>query len=183
MQSPYVGLIDVIIFLYLYNFRETFNNFLMAFLSVHTLVRLETDPELSAALAKIYQGKMWTWPDHDYPASEQMNPVFTFLYAGGLAANSADTELAAAVEAAVCNLKHFPGSKAGMTNPAGDPDLEVCKSRGGHPRAAEPFTADQRYIDNFLWRLDPYEIPKQSEGRKKKVGRKEEERRKEGEGR
>ncbi len=162
VKAPYVELMDGMMGLYLENCQENFNNFLMAFLSMHTLIRLETDPELAAAFAEIYGGKMWTWPDHDYPASEQMNPVYAFLYAGGVAASPDDAVLATAVEEAVCNLKRFPASKASLETPAGDPDLEVCKSRGGHPRAATPFPVDERHIDNCVWRLDPYEIPKGS---------------------
>ena len=164
VKAPYVELMDGMMGLYLENCQENFNNFLMAFLSMHTLVRLETDPELSTVMAEVFRSKMWTWPGHDYPAAEQMNPVFTFLYAGGMAATPDDGELAASVESAVCNLKRFPGSKVALEVAAGDPALEVCKSRGGHPRAADPFLVDERYLDNFVWRLDPYEIPKASTG-------------------
>lgn len=162
VKSPYVELMDEMMGLYLENCQENFNNFLMAFFSMHTLVRLETEPELLDAYTEVYRSKMWTWPGHEYPASEQMNPVYAFLYAGAADADPADQELALSVEQAVCNLKRFPASKGGIETPAGDPDLEVCKSRGGHPRAADPFPVDERYIDNCVWRLDPYEIPKGS---------------------
>jgi hypothetical protein len=164
VTDPYHDVIDDWLGIYLENCQENFNNFLMSFLSMYTLVRLEDDPQLSARFRQIFHSKMWQYPGHDYPASEQRNPVFTYLYAGAVAPGPEDTTAYQAIEDAACSLDRFPETKFQYSNPKGDFSLEVCKSRGGDPRAAEPLWVDERYIDNFVWRLDPYGIPKGSEG-------------------
>lgn len=164
VTDPYVDLIDQWLGIYLENCQENFNNFLMSFLSMYTLVRLEEDPELLLRFRQIFHQKMWQYAGHDYPVYEQRNPVFTYLYAGALDASPLDSIAFQAIEDAACSLARFPATKFQYSNPPGDFELEVCTGRGGDPRAADPFWVDERYIDNFVWRLDPYGIPKGSQG-------------------
>jgi len=165
-EDPYVDAMETMMGIYLENCQENFNNFLMSFLSIYSLTRLEEDDELLTRFRNLFAHGMWRPAGHPYPAADQKNPLYAFLFGGGLGIEPDDASFAEAVDQAICNLKRFPASKADPDVAAGDPALEVCRSRGDHPRAANVFMVDERHRDNFVWRLDPFEIPQERTGSK-----------------
>ena len=68
-----------------------------------------------------------------------------------------DAVLDDAVEAAVCKLMEFPEEKFVRQIPEGEQE-EVCKSRLANPVAAETIPLSEYPFDNYLWRLDFFEI-------------------------
>ena len=62
-----------------------------------------------------------------------------------------------AVDNAVCIMKRFPDEKYQHYIPKGEQEA-VCISRLDRGRSAEPIPLEEYYFDNYLWRLDFYEI-------------------------
>jgi hypothetical protein len=54
-------------------------------------------------------------------------------------------------------LKNFPPVKFDRFIPKGTQE-EVCRSRLDRPVSAERIPLAEYHFDNYLWRLDPYEI-------------------------
>lgn len=79
-----------------------------------------------------------------------------------------DAALAAAVEDAVCTLRRMPADRTDVDVPAADYET-ACTNRLGDPNAAEIVPVEERCYDNYLWRLDPYEIPQGHVGTPGKV--------------
>ena len=78
---------------------------------------------------------------------------------GGLASPPADDPLfPSAVNDGVCTLYRLPQDRSDPDVAAGKQE-GVCINRMGRPNAAAVIPVEERYYDNYLWRLDPYEIP------------------------
>ena len=60
---------------------------------------------------------------------------------------------------ALCTLHEIPQDRRDAEITAGTQD-PACLNRQGDPNAADIVPVAERYFDNYLWRLDPYEIPK-----------------------
>jgi FAD/FMN-containing dehydrogenase len=63
------------------------------------------------------------------------------------------------VEQAVCTLHRIPKDRSDVDVPAGTQEPH-CINRMGEPNAEHLIPVEERYYDNYIWRLDPYEIPK-----------------------
>jgi len=136
-----------------------YDNFDMCYQAIYPLVRHEQDPELRARLVNVVRSGMYYNDDPTFRSMDEIgNAMFTFIYAA-LTGDSPDDDprLAAAVNDAVCTLKNFPPIKFDRFIPKGTQE-EACRTRLDEPAAAERIPLSEYHFDNYLWRLDPYEI-------------------------
>ena len=162
--ASYLELIQERLHLYSPGCQENYNNHLMAFLAMHALLMVEKDSDLLSGFRQASMRSMWMWEDQERDVADQGNSLFTFLYGAGIRPYPFDEVFAQAIEDALCTLEGFPASKVNRSIGAGDPADGVCTSRGGRPMAPEPYPIQQRGIDNFVWRLNPFEVPNAQEG-------------------
>ena len=85
------------------------------------------------------------------------NSFFTFTYVALTGDTANDPVVRQAVENGICTLKEFPPLKYDRHIPA-DPQEGVCINRLGKATAARPTPLSNYAFDNYLWRLDPFEI-------------------------
>jgi hypothetical protein len=131
----------------------------MCYQAIYPLVRHEQDPGLRARLIDVVRSGMYYNDDPTFRSMDEIgNAMFTFIYAA-LTGDSPDDapRLADAVDDAICTLKNFPPVKFDRFIPKGDQE-EACRTRLDEPAAAERIPLSEYHFDNYLWRLDPYQI-------------------------
>ncbi len=136
-----------------------YDNFDMCYQAIYPLVRHEQDPELHERLIGVLRQGMYYNDDPTFRSMDEIgNAMFTFIYAALTGDGPEDDpRLAEAVDDAVCTLKNFPPVKFDRFIPKGDQE-EVCRTRLDEPAAAERIPLSEYHFDNYLWRLDPYQI-------------------------
>jgi len=159
--GSYIESMERLMGLFLPFCQQNYDNFDMTYQAIYPLMRRERDPELSERLLWVLKNRMFHVDASDslliHPIDEIGNSLFTFIYAALTDEDSTDPILYAAVDDAVCTLKEFPAEKFERFIPKGGQE-PVCLNRLGEPCAAEPIPLDERYFDNYLWRLDPFRI-------------------------
>jgi hypothetical protein len=157
--GPYVHVIETLLQVYRPSCKTSFDNIDMVFHAIYPLLRREEIPELAARLRAVLDVGIWQPPDPDVapPVHRSTHSLYIFLY-GALADPAPDDPVfRAAMEDAVCTLAALPADRHDRTvHPVG-PEA-VCTNRMGRPNAAAPLPLADRHYDNYLWRLDPYEI-------------------------
>jgi len=157
--TSYIASMEERINLFQSDCKQNYDNFDMCYQAVYPLFRRESDPGLRERLRGVLISNMFHTEDPDHQSLAPLgNTFFTFVYAV-LTGISPDDEplLGDAVDRAVCKLKEFPAEKYERFIPAGQQE-SVCTSRLGEPIAAEPIPLSEYYFDNYLWRLDFFEI-------------------------
>ena len=136
-----------------------YDNFDMCYQAIYPLVRHEQDPELRARLVNVVRSGMYYNDDPTFRSMDEIgNAMFTFIYAALTGDGPEDDpRLAEAVDDAICTLKNFPPVKFDRFIPQGTQE-EACRTRLDEPAAAERIPLCEYHFDNYLWRLDPYQI-------------------------
>ena len=163
--GSYLDVIETALFLYRPRCKTSYDNIDMVFHAIYPLLRRETDPDRRARLLAVLDRGIWepVEENSDPPLHRSEHSLYIFLY-GALADPSQDDPVfLAAVEDAVCTLYRLPLDRKDKTVAAGTQE-GVCTNRMGRPNAAEVVPLEERSYDNYMWRLDPYEIPEAYEG-------------------
>lgn len=157
--GPYVDVIERLLGLYQPACQTSYDNVDMVFQAIYPLLRRETHPDLAERLRAVLAVGIWqpAEPDLAPPVHRSTHALYTFLY-GALAAPAVDDPVfRAAMEDAVCTLFALPVDRSDRAvQPEGHE--AVCTNRLDRPNAAAPLPLADRAYDNYLWRLDPYEI-------------------------
>jgi hypothetical protein len=158
--GTYIESMEEMLFLFMPNrCGMNYDNFDMCYQAIYPLVRHEQDPDLRERLVGVLRSGMYYNDDPTFRSMDEIgNAMFTFIYAA-LTGDSPedDPRLAGAVDDAVCTLKSFPPVKFDRFIPQGD-QVEACRTRLDEPAAAERIPLSEYHFDNYLWRLDPYQI-------------------------
>jgi hypothetical protein len=139
--------------------KQNYDNFDMAYQAIYPLLRREQDETLRSRFLGVLRQNMF---HTDEPGCQTIdtigNSMFTLLYAA-LTGDGPDDDplLEQAVDDAVCKLAEFPEEKFDRLVPQGT-QPEVCRTRLDEPAAAAPIPLDVYAFDNYLWRLDFFQI-------------------------
>lgn len=157
--SSYIASMEDQLRLFIPNCQHNIDNFDMCYQAIYPLMTHETDGQLIERLKGVLRNNMFHNPDPDYPDVPVMgNSFFTFAYAALTGDNpDEDPILAEAVDLAICTLKQFPEEKFERYIPLGQQEA-ACANRFGEPNASQPIPLSEYFFDNYLWRLDFYEI-------------------------
>lgn len=157
--GSYIDSMQNMLYLFLPNCKQNYDNFDMCYQAIYPLLRREQDSELQARLRKVLRDNMFHSDDPDRQSIDPLgNSMFTFIYAASTGDGPDDDPLLGpAVNRAVCTLKNFPARKFVRYIPAGT-QPEACRNRMNEPVAAEPIPLAEYGFDNYLWRLDFFKI-------------------------
>jgi hypothetical protein len=158
--GSYIESMEEMLFLFMPNkCGMNYDNFDMCYQAMYPLARHEQDLDLHQRLIGVLRSGMYYNDDPDFRSMDVIgNAMFTFIYAA-LTGDGPDDDprLADAVDDAICTLKNFPPVKFDRYIPTGTQEV-VCRTRLDRPSAAERIPLSEYHFDNYLWRLDPYEI-------------------------
>ena len=130
----------------------------MCYQAMYPLLRREQDPVLHERLIGVLRNNMFYTEESGRQSIDVIgNSFFTFSYAALSEQGPEDQMLSDAVDRAVCTLKEFPAEKFERYIPLGQQE-SVCTNRLGEPTAAETIPLSEYHFDNYLWRLDFFEI-------------------------
>jgi len=163
--GPYIDLMETTLSMYMPNCQTSYDNIDMVFQAIYPLLRRESEPDLLERLHALLEVGIWKPEDPGIaPAVHQStHSLYIFMY-GALASPTPDDPLFyKAVGDAVCSLYRLEQDRHDKTTVQGMQEVE-CINRLGDPNAAEIIPIEERYYDNYVWRLDPYEIPKDHTG-------------------
>jgi len=163
--GSYMDAIENLLSLYMADCQTSYDNIDMVFHAAYPLMRRETDPDLAARLEKVLEVGIWERPEPhlDPPVHQSTHSLYIFMY-GALAQPSPDDEVfMVALDDALCTLRRLPQDRSSVDVAAGLQE-EACINRLGRPNAAEIIPVEERSFDNYIWRLDPYEIPEAQKG-------------------
>ncbi len=157
--GTYIESMEDYLFLFQPDCKQNYDNFDMCYQAIYPLLRREQDPQLRSRLLDVLESEMFHTADARYQSMAEIGwAFFTYAYVAlsGVRAGQ-DPVIDRAVELAACNLIAFPAEKVERPIPAGT-QPEVCRTRLDEPAAAEPIPLAEYRFDNYLWRLDPFEI-------------------------
>jgi len=158
--GSYIESMEEMLFLFMPNkCGMNYDNFDMCYQAMYPLARHEQDPDLHQRLIGALRSGMYYNDDPAFRSMDEIgNAMFTFIYAA-LTGDGPDDDprLADAVSDAVCTMKNFPPVKFDRFIPQGTQE-EACRTRLDEPAAAERIPLFEYHFDNYLWRLDPYQI-------------------------
>jgi hypothetical protein len=157
--GTYMESMEDYLFLFFPGCGQNYDNFDMCYQAIYPLIRREQDPELHNRMLEVLRKNMFHTEEPDTQSVAVIgNTMITFLYAGLTGDDPAsDPVIRQAADDAVCALKRFPAEKFDRYIPAGTQE-EVCRNRLDKPVAAEPIPLEEYAFDNYLWRLDFFEI-------------------------
>ena len=159
--GSYMDAIEASLAMYMSDCQTSYDHFDMVFHAIYPMLRREADPDLLPRLMDVLEDDLWnpSDPTLDPPFRVSTHSLYIFLY-GGLSgkAPGEDLLLDAAVHDGVCTLRRMPHDRADVDVPKGTQET-ACLNRMGDPNAAEIIPVEERRYDNYIWRLDPYEIP------------------------
>ncbi|HNU68419.1 MAG TPA: hypothetical protein PLC24_10215 [Myxococcota bacterium] len=138
---------------------QNYDNFDMCYQAIYPLMRREQDPALRERLLWVVRNNMFHTDNPKFQGIDEIgNSMFTFTYAAVTGDGPEDPMLHNAVNLAICTMKEFPAEKFEREIARGQQE-EVCQSRLDNPVAAETIPLSEYPFDNYLWRLDFFEIP------------------------
>ncbi len=162
--GSYIESMEDRLFLFLPNCKQNYDNFDMCYQAIYPLLRREQDPLLRTRLVGVLENNMFHTENPEYQSVALIgNTWYTFAYAALVKHDPEnDPVLKQAMDDAVCKLKEFPERKFERHVPA-SARKEVCRTRLDTPAAAEPIPLSEYPFDNYLWRLDFFEIQAEHE--------------------
>ncbi len=162
--GSYVDVIEDALGLYIGDCKTSYDNIDMVFQAAWTLLRREHRPALRDRLLAVLRTGIWqpSEPEVAPAVHRSTHSLYTYLYGGLAQPGPDDGAFAAALADAMCTLHALPADRRDVAVTAGAAE-GVCTNRSGRLNAAEPIPVAERYFDNYLWRLDPYEIPEAHE--------------------
>ena len=157
--GSYIDAMETMLILFQPDCKENYDSFDMAYQAMYPLLRLEEDETLHERLLGSLRTNMFHTDDPKYRSLVPLgNAFFAFAYAALTGDDPAeDALLREAVDNAVCTMKRFPDEKYQHYIPKGEQEA-VCISRLDRGRSDVPIPLEEYYFDNYLWRLDFYEI-------------------------
>jgi hypothetical protein len=159
--GSYMDSIEVSLAMYLKDCQTSYDHFDMVFHAIYPMLRREEDPDLLPRLMDVLEDDLWNPADTslDPPFRLSTHSLYIFLY-GGLSGKlpEEDPLLDAAIHDGVCTLRRMPVDRSDVDVPKGDQET-WCLNRMGDPNAKDIIPLEERRYDNYIWRLDPYEIP------------------------
>jgi len=164
-MGSYIESMEDSLFLFLANCKQNYDNFDMCYQAIYPLLRREQNEGLRARLLGVLRNNMFHTDNPEHQSVAVIgNAWYTFAYAALIGEGPDDDPiLKQAVDDAICKLKEFPEEKFDRYIPAGTQE-EVCRTRLDKPAAAEPIPLDEYAFDNYLWRLDFFEIQEERAG-------------------
>ncbi len=166
--GSYLDSMEDKLFLFLPDCKQNYDNFDMCYQAIYPLLRREQNDQLRLRLLDVLRNNMFHTEDSNHQSVAVIgNSWYTFAYAALIGEGPEDDPvLRQAVDDAICKLKEFPQEKFDRYIPAGAQE-EVCRTRLDKPAAAETIPLDEYAFDNYLWRLDFFEIqPERPENRR-----------------
>jgi len=160
--GSYMDAFDEFLYMYRPDCKTSFDNIDMVFHAIYPLLRREENPEVRKRLmAKLHKG-IWepVEPGLAPPLYESTHALYIFLYGALAAPPQDDAVFRQAIEDSVCTLYRLEPMRFDKTIHKGTQE-GVCINRMGRPNAAEVIPLEERFYDNYVWRLDPYEIPRE----------------------
>ena len=159
--GSYMDSIEVSLAMYMKECQTSYDHFDMVFHAIYPMLRREDDPDLLSRLLTVLEDDLWNPSDTslDPPFRVSTHSLYIFLY-GGLSGKvpGEDPLLDAAIHDGVCTLRRMPHDRTDVDVPKGDQET-WCLNRMGDPNAKDIIPVEERRYDNYIWRLDPYEIP------------------------
>ena len=164
-MGSYMDVIEAALMVYRPDCDTSYDNIDMVMQAIHPLLVRETDAGLRERLLAVLDVGIWEPADPAVaPALHEAGyALYTFIYGELSGAGPDDEVFAAAVEDGICTLFRIPEDRHDHDVAAGTQE-GVCINRMERPNAAERIPIEERYFDNYIWRLDPYEIPEAHEG-------------------
>jgi hypothetical protein len=158
-MGSYLDVFEVMLNMYRTGCKTSYDNIDMVFQAIQPLMRRETRPELADRYMEVLNTQIWQPPNPAIaPAvSVSTHSLYIYMYGSLAMPPAADPVWARALEDAICTLYRLPRDRTDGTYEQSDVQ-EACINRMGRPNAAEVIPIEDRDYDNFLWRLDPYEI-------------------------
>ena len=158
--GSYMDAIETMLSLYMDNCQTSFDHYDMIFHAVYPLLRRENNADLKQRLRKVLDVGIWqpADPSLDPPVHQSTHSLYIFMYGGLAKPPPTNSTFYSAVEDAVCTLYRLPQDRHQYAVPPGTQE-GVCINRMGRPNAAEVIPVEEREYDNYIWRLDSYEIP------------------------
>lgn len=161
-MGSYLDVAVTMLNLYVGSCKTSYDNIDMVFHAIHPLLRREWRPQVRQRLLDLLDVGIWE-PERPIapPLHRATHSLYTFMY-GSLTWPGAAPTFEDAWEDAVCTLHRMPLERRDPG--ARDTGIEaVCTNRMGRGNAAQVIPLEDRDYDNYLWRLDPYEIPEPRE--------------------
>ncbi len=160
--GSYMDVIESTLYVYRTDCQTSYDNIDMVYQGLYPWLRREPDPTLRKRLLEVLDHEAWDPKDPSLDPSVRVSThtLYIFMYGGLSGVGPEDTELAQAVDEAVCTLRRMPVGRSDRDVAAGKQET-ACLNRLGKPNAAEIIPLEERCYDNYLWRLDPYEIPEE----------------------
>jgi len=144
--------------------KTSYDNIDMVFQAIYPLLRFETDPDVRKMLLAVLHDEIWDPPPEiavgEPPVHRSTHSLYISMYGALASPSHNDPVFTRAMMDAVCTLYELPLDRSDRYVAAGT-QKPACTNRMGLPNAADVIPLDQRYYDNYLWRLDPYEIPQE----------------------
>lgn len=158
--GSYLDVIESWLHLYRPGCQTSYDNIDMVFHAIYPLLRRETRPDLAARLRAVLDVGIWQPADPaTAPAVHRSTHALYIVLYGGLAQPApTDPIFARALDDAICTLFEMPADRHDRAIAAGT-QQQACTNRLERPNAAEVIPLLERNVDNYVWRLDPYEIP------------------------
>ena len=162
--GSYMDAFDEFLYMYRPDCKTSYDNIDMIFHAIFPLLRRETNPDVRKRLLDKLNVGIWVPEEgNEPPLHESTHALYIFLY-GALAEPSPDDPVfRQAVEDSVCTLYRLELDRFDKTTVQGEQEV-ACINRLGDPNAATIIPLEERYYDNYVWRLDPYEIPQDRQG-------------------
>ena len=157
--GSYLDAIEDALGLYIGDCKTSYDNIDMVFQAAWTLLRREHRPEVRDRLLAVLDKGIWEPVDPAVaPAVHRStHSLYIYMYGGLAQPEPDDAVFAAALEDALCTLHELPADRRDVDVAPGTQE-GVCLNRGDKPNAADVIPIAERYYDNYIWRLDPYEI-------------------------
>ena len=158
--GSYLDVIETWLHVYRSGCLTSYDNIDMIFHALYPLLRREQRAALRQRLLAVLEVGVWRpEPGNDEPPLyRSTHALYTLLY-GALAQPSPDDPVfRQALDEGVCTLFELPRDRHDRDVAAGDQPV-ACTNRLDHPNAATVIPLLERNFDNYVWRLDPYEIP------------------------
>ncbi|NOZ01634.1 MAG: hypothetical protein GXP54_07065 [Deltaproteobacteria bacterium] len=169
--GSYLDAFDDFLYVYRPECKTSYDNIDMVFQAIFPLLRREHDPGVRKRLLDKLRVGIWEpekADDSDEPVkapavSESTHALYVFMYGALVEPNPDDEVFRTAVNDSVCTLYRLERDRFDKTTIAGS-QKAACINRMGDPNADHVIPLEERYYDNYVWRLDPYEIPKDHAG-------------------
>jgi hypothetical protein len=157
--GSYLDAVEGALGLYIGDCKTNWDHYDMIFHAIYPLLRMEDREELSQRLLSLLENGVWQPDDPAIapPLHTSTHSLYILLYGGLRQPDASDEIFRAAVNDSVCTLFRLPLERRDLGAKAGSQET-ACLNRHGRPNAAEITPIEERDYDNYIWRLDPYEI-------------------------